>query len=262
MKLSLHIALNRVNPAAYGGWKGVLAGCHNDADAMLAIANSRGAQSYMLLDEEATLRRVVDAFHLLSLHSNPGDTVMITYSGHGGQVYDRNQDESDGFDETWCLYDAQLIDDDITRMLAAFKKGVQVIVVSDSCHSGTVTKASFQAEQASMIGGRRIKSAPSAACRIAKNSGSILGTAEAKIPRQKATILLLGGCQDNQFSYDGEVNGLFTSKLLHVWGAGQFTGNYREFRKAIVKLMPPEQTPSIHIMGGKDKAFESGPVFQ
>jgi metacaspase-1 len=263
MNYSLHIGLNRVSPAAYGGWGGKLSGCHNDADAMAAIAIARGARCNILLSQDATLQRVIDAIYVISQDAKPGETVLITYSGHGGQVPDLSHDENDGFDETWCLYDGMLIDDDLNAMLAHFRKGVRVIVVSDSCHSGTVTKATAMLENSKLIGVRKIvKAAPAEACRVAPRSSSPLAQALAKKPRMKASIVLLSGCQDNQFSYDGPTNGLFTEKLLKVYADGKLHYSYREFRKQIGRLMPPEQTPQIYIIGGKNKPFEAGPVFQ
>ena len=259
---SLHIGLNRVSPAAYGGWSGKLSGCHNDADAMAEIAIARGARCNILLSPDATMQRVIDAIYLISQDAQPGDTVMISYSGHGGQVPDGSHDETDGFDETWVLFDGMLIDDDLNILLAAFKKGVRVVVVSDSCHSGTVIKAWE-------IGGynnenefsRHIKSAPPSACRVAPRSSTAQQQARVKKPRMKASIVLLSGCMDNQFSYDGAINGLFTEKLLQVYAGGALQYNYRELRKQIGKLMPPEQSPQLYIIGGKNKAFENSPAF-
>lgn len=68
-----------------------------------------------------------------------GDILLITYSGHGGQVKDIENIESDGKHETWCLYDRQFLDDEIFALLSKFDKGVRVLVISDSCYSGTVT---------------------------------------------------------------------------------------------------------------------------
>ena len=69
-----------------------------------------------------------------------GDLFFLTYSGHGGQVPDVNGDEADKKDETWCLYDGQLIDDELYFELSKFAAGVRILVLSDSCHSGTVTR--------------------------------------------------------------------------------------------------------------------------
>jgi hypothetical protein len=38
------------------------------------------------------------------------------------------------------LFDRQVIDDEIYRLLGRFAAGVRVVAVSDSCHSGTVTR--------------------------------------------------------------------------------------------------------------------------
>src|SRR5215467_8561878 len=46
------------------------------------------------------------------------DIFFLTYSGHGGQVPNTGRDlEPDGFDETWCLYDGELIDDELYAVL-------------------------------------------------------------------------------------------------------------------------------------------------
>ena len=69
-----------------------------------------------------------------------GDLFFLTYSGHGGQVPDVTGEEDDKKDETWCLYDGQLIDDELYFELSRFAAGVRILVLSDSCHSGTVTR--------------------------------------------------------------------------------------------------------------------------
>ena len=69
-----------------------------------------------------------------------GDFFFLTYSGHGGQVPDVTGEEADKQDETWCLYDGQLIDDELYFELSRFAAGVRILVFSDSCHSGTVTR--------------------------------------------------------------------------------------------------------------------------
>jgi hypothetical protein len=82
------------------------------------------------------------------------------YSGHGNQVPDLDGEEPDKLDETWCLYDGQMIDDELYRMYGALAEGVRVLILSDSCHSGTVAKGMFYSWPAcrpgagtSMVGG-------------------------------------------------------------------------------------------------------------
>jgi len=259
MKYSLHIGLNRVDPFVYGGWNGQLNACEADARDMAAIAEEKGFQTAIMLSEEATLRKVLDQLRYYANLANAGDTIWITYSGHGGQLRDTSGDESDGLDETWVLFDGMVIDDLMHQAYAAFRKGVRIIVFSDSCHSGTMLKAQIR-ENMDKIGAiGAMRAAPVAVCR--EYSASFTAPKNIMRPRVKATVVLLSGCQDNQFSYDGEDNGLFTGTFLKVFDKGKFQGTYKELRRAIVKMMPPEQTPQYMTMGAKDKLFESSKIF-
>src|SRR5206468_3796320 len=129
---ALCIGLNGVDPNAYGGWDGELSGCINDANDMESIAGSRGFKVAKLLNERATRQTVLDAIAEAGRASKRGDIFMISYSGHGGQVASDNP--TSGYDNTWCLYDGQLIDDRIGFQLSKFPAGVRIIVFLDSCH--------------------------------------------------------------------------------------------------------------------------------
>lgn len=137
---AIAIGLNSVDPAHYSGWSGELSGCEPDARDMQAIAQSQGFSVDMFLTAEATRDKVLDKLDDLANLLNSGDLLVVSYSGHGGQSPDMNGDESDGLDETWCLYDGQLLDDELYRAWMKFRAGVRILVFSDSCHSGTVLK--------------------------------------------------------------------------------------------------------------------------
>src|SRR4029077_18370207 len=109
--ISLHIGLNGVSAAAYGGWDGPLAACEFDANDMAAIAKAKGMQSTVLLTKKGTRGNALAGIRAAAKALKAGDLFFMTYSGHGGQVPDVNGDEADKQDETWCLYDGQLIDD-------------------------------------------------------------------------------------------------------------------------------------------------------
>ena len=267
---SLHIGLNRVDPLAYGGWGGQLRGCHNDATAMLDMAVANGFnKSSLLLSEEATLQNVSLGIYELAKLATPGDLVFITYSGHGGQVPDTNKDEPDGLDETWVLYDGMWLDDNLNSFLAEFAKGVRVVLLSDSCHSGTVIKAVHGINQIRIIetmdGAPQTvmycKAAPQYACRAyAANPKPMVYPAKKK--RVKSSVILISGCADNQYSYDLEKNGMFTKVLLETLAAGVDKPGYSALRKAIVKQMVPQQTPQITYLGARNKQFEFSTPFK
>lgn len=278
---SLHIGLNRVDPDAYGGWDGKLNGCVNDANAMLRLATVKGFRPTQLLDAAATSEAVVTALGSLARQAVAGDLVLLTYSGHGGQVADIDGDEPDEQDETWVLFDRQVLDDELRRMYAQFAPGVRVVVLSDSCHSGTVIRdverdALLQQAREHDLGldvgargGPPVVLPPEAVARVMPR-----GIAEKDDKARRATyefvqslagptapddvaasVLLISGCQDDQYSYDGPVNGEFTGTLLRVWDEGAFTGSYEDLHRAVLDQMPARQQPNFLTLGTPDAAF-------
>ena len=139
--LSLHVGLNSVDPAHYAGWSGPLNACEADANDMAAVAKKGGIKPTVLLTKKGTRATVLAGIRAAAKQLKRGDFFLLTYSGHGGQVADVTGDEDDHQDETWCLYDGELIDDELYVELSRFATGVRVLVLSDSCHSGTATRA-------------------------------------------------------------------------------------------------------------------------
>ncbi len=241
---------------------------------MGAIADSRKFKKVPLLTKDATRKRIIAEIKKAATELKSGDIFLLTYSGHGGQIPDLNNDEPDGMDETWCLYDGQLVDDELNALLASFAPGVRVLVFSDSCHSGTVVREAYYHGTAPARSGDgdasgvryRYMPKPIALRTYRQNRkfyDHILKSAKLREDktRVKASVLLISGCQDNQYSADGAANGLFTGHLLQVWKSGAFKGDYRAFHKAIVKRMPPDQTPNYFREGTADPKFEAQPPF-
>jgi hypothetical protein len=264
--LSLHIGLNAVDPKHYSGWSGKLAGCEFDAKDMQALARKQKfASTTMRLTREATRDRVLADLKGIAMKLKKNDIFFLTYSGHGGQVPNTGNDfEPDGFDETWCLYDGELIDDELYAALNKFQAGVRIVVLSDSCHSGTVTRAM----QLSAVGARPLRSRAmphEVALRVYMDHDKFYDKLQqrGKDPRttMRATGLLISGCQDNQESSDGDRNGLFTQTLLAAWKNGKFNGDYRGFHKTIVKFMPATQTPNYFTIGPANHVFEKQKPF-
>jgi hypothetical protein len=284
--LSLHLGLNAVSGAAYGGWTGPLAACEFDArtwprsrrqrDEFDCAADRRRQRGQM----PAAMRAAAGAL-------KSGDFFFLSYSGHGGQVPDVTGEEIDKKDDTWCLYDGQLIDDELYAELARFAAGVRVLVLSDSCHSGTVTRevpqmTDFPANQrpklmpeaiamrtyrehqsfydklqrdvAKAAGGDTLVDPDTALAQVA-----VSGRLSAIVKRFKARVILISGCQDNQTSMDGDHNGAFTEQLLKVWNNGAFSGNYASFHARIRARLPPTQSPNLFTLGATGRFLTQRP---
>jgi hypothetical protein len=193
-------------------------------------------------------------------------------------VPDQNGDEADLEDETWCLYDGQLIDDELWELWAGFADDVRVLVLSDSCHSGTVVRAAFDEltragvikKPVSRAGGHqevRFRALPDdVAFKTYRDNKQFYDKVAAAIPDKpspvNASVRLISGCQDNQLSQDGAFNGLFTGTLLRVWNNGKFQGAYNDFHQEILKRMPPTQSPNTMIVGRHSADYDAQRPFQ
>jgi hypothetical protein len=274
---SLHIGLNLVSPAHYGGWSGELVACEFDAHDMAALARAQGMKPRLLLTRKATRAAVLRALRSAAKTLRAGDLFFVSFSGHGGQIPDVTGEEADKQDETWCLFDAQLIDDELYAELGRFAAGVRILVLSDSCHSGSVVRAGAQVAAAAtpqararMLPGpvamrtyrdhrafydqlQRGVAAAAGARPVEPDSAlaqlAVSPRLETLAARLKASVILISGCQDNQSSYDGEQNGAFTEKLLAVWDLGRFSGNYASLHAQIRARMPAYQTPNLFVLG-------------
>eukprot|EP00804_Cyclotella_cryptica_P002377 CCRYP_004084-RA/>CCRYP_004084-RA protein AED:0.01 eAED:0.01 QI:561/1/1/1/1/1/2/338/212 len=135
----------------YVGQQGELSGCHNDAKNIAKyLQNELGFESSnmkVLMDdgahEKPTYANIMAAFDWIVRVSQPGDTVWIHYSGHGGRLPDQDGDEEDGYDETLIPVDfqraGQIRDDDLLKHLVKpMREGVTMTCLMDCCHSGTV----------------------------------------------------------------------------------------------------------------------------
>ena len=260
---ALCTGLNSVDPGHYSGWSGPLTACEFDANDMARLLSRRGFQVTTLLTAAAKRGVVLGKLRELASLAKPGDLVAFTNSSHGGQLPDLNADEDDGADETLCMFDGELVDDELFHALGAFAAGVRVLIVSDSCHSGTVAR---MMHTESMLPGLTHASRalpPDVALATYHANGdfydAILSRPELREAKGnlKASVMLISGCQDNQTSLDGTYNGLFTGTLLKVWNAGTFTGNYRTFRNRIVSRMPPDQTPNLFWASDRCAKFEA-----
>lgn len=215
---SLHIGVNSLNETNYGT-KGSLQFCEADAVSFQEIAQKNGYTTKLLVTESATTSNVLLTLKEYSNNTETGDIVFITYSGHGSQIWDLNGDEDDYLDETWCLYDRQLIDDELYNAFMNFKAGVRIFVISDSCHSGTVLKAMLYSD--SINGTQRSLDTLGEGQNFEKNKteyeeikAKLKGIENSPV---KADVQLFAACQDNQTALEFGGHGAYTTSILKVY---------------------------------------------
>ena len=268
--ISLHFGLNQVDPDHYQGWDGKLVACEADAKDMAKLAGAQGFETQTVLTKDATAEALLTAVRDAAGKLESGDILLHTYSGHGGQVPDANGDEDDRMDETWVLYDRQVVDDELYAEWAKFKPASASRSSPTAATAGPSRVRPFRpsarigSPRRSNGGGNgrpRTKGMPDDKARATyEHNKKLYDDIQKALPAFDdesigASVILISGCQDNQTSLDGDKNGLFTQSLLETWHDGDFKGGYRRFRKSIAAAMPPWQSPNLFIVGAPSTKF-------
>ncbi len=266
---SLHIGINSVSEDYYGSHVPPLYGCINDMKRMEKLANTLGYSTKTLVDGEATRMNILNSIREFGELVKPGDIVMITYAGHGAPIRDTDgfEDEADGYDEAWVTFDGFLIDDELYAGFAGFEPDVRVLMVSDSCHSGTMARMTGFADMVNNSGvleGRVRYIAESTVNLILEKNGATtrslkqLPDSEYVKPNEvKAAIKLMAACQDDQYAQERNGAGLFTTSLFEVLDRlKDHRPSYAELMEMIVNAMPPNQLPQIKNEGSVNSEFD------
>ncbi|MEY4934041.1 MAG: hypothetical protein RIS64_400 [Bacteroidota bacterium] len=245
-----------------------LNGCVNDAQSFSAYlkrfadANGLPIQTVELFDEKATRQGVINGFAHFDAAKN-GDMCVFYYSGHGSQMPAPKEfwDESDGQSETMVCYDSRLpkgrdlADKELGYLLwkATGDKDVHFLVVTDCCHSGTITRD------------LNVKSRMADAAVTQSKAREYLGFSEYvktgnSIQPPAARHIHLSAAKDNEtakeYNIGGTQRGVFTYSLVEVLEAtgGRVTyANLVESLNAKVKNRVKEQSPQLNGYGFKDK---------
>lgn len=296
--ISLHIGLNYVDADVYGGPQ-TLGGCVNDANDLQSIASKNGYETNILLNEDATALNVLKQIRNTAEKLDNGDIFLLSYSGHGTPVQDTTNDEKDEFDEAWVLYDRLFLDDELSDLWHDFKYGVRIFVISDSCHSATMLKNFVMVNQMLPSNETRNFGGMNAIIDSFDNNVKMKRAFSTEVELQKrllpagigrnvymanktnyeeirysskgsnsgdpnASVILISGCQDDQYSYDTGINGVFTSKLIETWNSGNFRGTYDRFHNEVKTKVISEhsdQVPGIMKIGKNTDIFSKNIPF-
>ena len=234
MKKAICIGINN-----YPGTANDLKGCVNDANDWAGLLEGFGFETRKILDAEATKSSILSAFGTLVTEASAGDVVVVTYSGHGTQVLDQSGDEADSYDEALYVYDGSIVDDDLRAVLEQTNRDAQVIFISDSCFSGTVTRALISESSKP----RFVKTDEIPPAAVLKKRFL------AKVTEEEMVEVLLTGCSDSEYSYDayinGRWNGAMTANAVSIMNPDL---TYSEFYSRLRKVLPSDsypQTPQL-----------------
>jgi metacaspase-1 len=237
MKKAVCIGINN-----YPGFFNDLKGCVNDAKDWSGWLQGLGFEVSLMLDSQATRANVKAALQGLIHATNAGDIAVLTYSGHGTQVVESGSDEGDPYDEAICLYDGNVIDDELRIILQGIHPQATLVVISDSCFSGSVTRIAGEKAVPRFI--------PPTVSTEERTARRPFLLPEANMPE-----ILITGCSDSEYSYDAEFNGrpngAMTALALRVIQQDP-AATYRDFHVALRALLPSEDYPQSPQLEGSE----------
>jgi hypothetical protein len=217
-----------------------LKGCVNDANAWadLLVDHYGFTRSdiKLLLNSEATKANIISGLKSLLGGARSGDTLVFTNSSHGTYVADKDGDE-EMYDEAICPYDYAdnlIVDDELRTLFGDLPKRVSLTVILDSCFSGSGTRllsdSGYQKARfldPALMGRGVLKERTKA-----RRKGEI------KYPESEMEDVLLSGSNDNEPSYDAQIDGAYHGVMTYYALKAIREANYRiTFRQLHKKLL-------------------------
>lgn len=233
---------------------------------MAGLAEQAGFGSLLVLRGAAATRRAVHGALTAAAGSMArGDVLLVSFSGHGCLEADLDGDDGHGWDETWCLYDGEILDDQLAGYWRLFEPGVRIVVVADSCHSGGSIRGDdddeppgYAVPRAARVmrgQGPRFRDWGGRPAAAAGYPGSCIVAPPHVTDGIRASVLLLASAREDQKAQDG----LFTRHLLDLWDGGAFGGSFcdlhRLVRDRVMAERGPRQEPQILMLGSPDPGF-------
>jgi hypothetical protein len=128
-----------------------LEGCVNDARGIEVAIRPLAVTTRVLLDGNVTRETFLQTWQGMVADSAPGDTLLVTYSGHGSQERISGPSVAvDGLHDSFLLakFDSsmpslnqeRILDDEIQGLWKSVEGRNRIIFVADACHSGGMTR--------------------------------------------------------------------------------------------------------------------------
>lgn len=229
-----------------------LKGCVNDARQWASLLTDHfdfpSSDVRVMTDSEATKANVLGGLKDLLAGAGFGDVLVFTNSSHGSQIPEAGGDEPT-YDEVLCPYDIKenaVSDDELRELFTGLPRGVKLSVISDSCHSGTVTRALLvdNIPGLSMPDDRRVRFLNPALFRGGPILSDPMGAkprARMAYPQASMEHVLLSGCLDSEYSYDavieGGYNGAMTFHAIKAITEADYKITYRELSDLLTPML-------------------------
>ena len=212
--------------------------CESDVQELAKTVEScLGFSQEIFIGNQTTKANIVKTIlsRLISLENLADETkktsfLIIHKSSHGSQQPDKNGDEPDHADECWVCYDTAwnvkddcwdnaIVDDELVTILNGVNpKKCLVMVVSDTCNSGTFTRELkphvIQERRFVFPRNNKLYKINKLADKVknGRKKRSIENQYFVEIP--EINWLLFAGANDNTFSYETAAGGILTSTIV------------------------------------------------
>lgn len=262
-----------------------LGGTHQDVDSIKTFLNDQLSSYFqqvhckVLKDAEATYTNLVHSFYNeLCQKAEQGDTVLFFFSGHGSYQPSAKElwpfSDSKRTDETLVCYDSRrldhydLTDKEIAVLLSLIKPGVDIIILIDSCFSGSITRAY---EKEVLAPGEKARHLPrSKTSRVLHDYFNKPLYEEKSLPlalqnyyvklQEKGQLhipgsrhIVITACTREQKAYENIGGGYFTMYLLKILNkqiSVTYVALFQRLRSLVQRANERKQTPTFEVFGG------------
>lgn len=203
-----------------------LHGCINDVRDMASFLTQKCSFSAsdirLLMDARATTQGIRERITWLLDGAKAGDRIFFHYSGHGAQVATRNHKaEIDGLYEVICPVDFDwtephmIRDKEFHKLFASVPTGVEFVWVSDSCHSGDLSRDFSLAKGKAKDRHKTILPPADLDWRLRTAAEKKITALSMNKSAQNLNVALISGCKSDQTSADAYIKGRYNGALTY-----------------------------------------------
>jgi metacaspase-1 len=243
-----------------------LNGCVNDAHAWAKLLVDHfdfpSSHVKVLIDGQATKAAILTALEELVIGAEPGDVLVFTNSSHGTYVADSSRDE-EMYDEAICPIDCAenlIVDDELRELFANLADNVSLTVISDSCFSGTVTRAipGFPTPDDRRV---RFLYPELIGKSVLGNIYRAIRKGRTKYTESEMKDVLLSGCTDYESAIDAKIDGVYhgvmTYYALKAIQEADYQITYEDLHKRVLELIKSNHYPQNPRLEGRKERKES-----